>query len=391
VDAKVIQGVDVESADKCREACEGVVECGCYAFHPDTDPWNRCQLKKGPCDDFSDVDESKGTVSGSCQICDWCTPEKTVAPALVIPFYERDICKMRMTAASITVHDSRQHIGDVHLLWLSKHPPSEYAEDIDHIMSAVNVSHKAEFHDMSFMFGQSDMAGWFVQQVMKLKAASLVKSPYYVVLDAKNTFIKDVEANTFISTCNTGMVYADSSFEDMGQEKMDWYHKSADALGVSVPHDEGRKWSASVTPVVMHTKTVKDMLGHLSEDPTPWKLCKGPLCDYIHNGATEFALYYTYVAALSDERCIHYTVPASPAVALWRGVSGDSNEGSCNAVAGHQRGVVMFGAQAGSANEMAEDQKQRLAECLSKVYTEAALHDPAHNSDSSLMDCVIGG
>ncbi|CAK0820389.1 unnamed protein product, partial [Prorocentrum cordatum] len=379
-----LEGAVELTAEGCHTACELRAECGCYEFDPSAAPARQCTLMS-QCRDFNDVDEPK--VSGSCQICDWCTPKLPSTPDLVIPFFERDMCKMRMTAASIEAHDPHHFIGDVHLLWLSKKPPSDYANDIEYITGVINKSHKSHLHDMSFMFSETEIEGWFLQQVMKLKAASLVQAPFYVVLDAKNTFIKDVEQFTFMSPCNTGLIYADSDFSSLG-EKQDWYLKSADALGVSLPQD--RKWSASVTPVVMHTKTVKDMLGQLSEDATPWELCSGPLCGYIEKGATEFALYYSYIAAVSDERCIHATVPKSPAVAFWRGIDGDTKESTCNSVAGGERGVVMFGAQSGADSEFDEDQRKRIAACFADIYASAGLHDPERTSDAVLMQCVVG-
>lgn len=240
---------------------------------------------------------------------------------------------------------------------------------------------------MSFILSKMEVEGWFVEQVMKLKVASLVQAPFYVVLDAKNTFINDIEPTTFMSPCNTGMIYAESDFSDLG-EKRDWYNKSAEALGVALP--TGRRWSASVAPVVMHTKTVKDMLGHLSEDATPWELCSGPLCKYIEHGATGFALYNTYVAAVSDERCIHATVQKSPAVTLWREVDGDSKESICASVADGAKGVVMFGAQSGSDGGLPKDQLHRIGACFSDVYAAAGLHDPERTSDAVLRQCVIG-
>lgn len=385
VSGTVLDGTAELTAEECHTSCELRADCSCYEFDHSASPSKQCVLKS-PCSNFSEVYEPK--VSGTCQICDWCTPKFPTAPDLVIPFYERDLCKMRMTAASIERHDRGHHVGAVHLLWLSKKPPSDYATDIEFITGIINKSHRTHFHDMSFMLLQMEVEGWLVQQVMKLKVASLVQAPFYVVLDAKNTFIQDIEQTTFMSPCNTGMIYADSDFSDLG-EKQDWYRKSAAALGVTLP--QGRKWSASVAPVVMHTKTVKDMLGQLSEDATPWELCSGPLCKYIEHGATEFALYNTYVAAVSDERCIHATVHKSPAVALWRGIDGDVKESICASVAGGEKGVVMFGAQSGSDSELLKDQRQRIAACLSDIYSAAGLHDPERTSDAVLRQCVIGG
>jgi hypothetical protein len=129
-------------------------------------------------------------------VCPKCAMSEPTAPALVILFYERDICKMRLLASSLTKHDPNQLIGTVHLIWLSKRSPNEFMGDIDYIRNAASVSHTVRFHDMSWMFG-SGMTGWLVQQIVKLKASGLVEEDYYVVFDAKNAFIRDMRPDTF--------------------------------------------------------------------------------------------------------------------------------------------------------------------------------------------------
>jgi len=220
---------------------------------------------------------------------------------------------------------------------------------------------------------------------MKLKAASLVDTEYYVVLDAKNTFIRDITPDLFISPCNQGIVYATSDFHGLGEEKQGWYTKSAQALGVSLP--EGHRWSGSTTPVVMHTSTVLDMLGHLSEGSDPVKLCEGRLCDYIRGGATEFALYYTYVAALSDDKCIHHSVDRSPSVSMWNGCSAQLRE-RATAAAATDGAVIMFGAQPGTMNGLSDKESQSVLHNMALAYSQAGLHDPSRNSEQSLADCV---
>merc|ERR1719382_11028 len=189
----------------------------------------------------------------------------------------------------------------------------------------------------------------------------------------------------FISPCNQGVVYADSDWQGLGEEKIEWYTQSAKALGVSLP--EGKQWSGSITPVVMHTKTVLDMLGHLSEGSDPVKLCDGTLCDYIRDGATEFSLYYSYVATLSDEKCIHQYVDRNPAVSMWNGCSAQLREGAA-AAAADDKNVIIFGAQPGTMKGLSEKQGQSVRANLARAFDQAHLHDPEHNSDQSLADCV---
>jgi hypothetical protein len=373
-------------ADDCIRHCQDMSDCGCYTF--DEHRGNGCWIKRNPCGGYFEPVEpgsSPEMVSGECSVCPFCSPEGArQKPTVVIPFFERDLCKMKMTAASISKHDPNHELGDVALMWLSPHSSSEYANVIDDIQASIRESRGVKFHDFQFHFG-SGMPGWYLQQVMKLKAAALVETEYYVVLDAKNTFIRDVTPDLFISPCNQGIVYATSEFQWLGEEKQGWYTKSADALGVSLP--EGRKWSGSITPVVMHTKTVLDMLEHLDEGSDPVKLCEGRLCDHIRDGATEFALYYTYVAALSDDKCIHHSVDRNPAVSMWNGCPAELREGAA-AAAATDDGVIMFGAQPSTMNGLSDQQRESVLHNMALAFSQAGLHNPDQDSEQSLADCV---
>jgi hypothetical protein len=315
---------------------------------------------------------------------------------VVIPFFERDLCKMRLTAASISKHDPHHKLGDVALMWISPRPSSEYANDIDEIQARIQESRGVKLYDFHFHFNISmhssgwdvnddRRAGWYTQQIMKLKAATLVDTMYYVVLDAKNTFIRDITPDLFISPCNQGIVYATNDFQTLVPSKRKWYTMSAQALGVSFP--EGRKWPRSITPVVMHTSTVLDMLEHLGEGSDPMKLCEGRLCDYLRDGATEFALYYTYVASLSDEKCIHHSVDSRPAISMWRGCIAEKN--MLNAVAAATNdNVIMFGSQPKAMSNLSDQQRQIVLYNVALAFKQAGLHDPSWNSVQSLADCV---
>merc|ERR1711920_191666 len=105
-------------------------------------------------------------------------------------------------------------------------------------------------------------------------------------------------------------------------------------------------WSASITPVVMHTQTVIDMLGYLRENPSPLSLCSGALCGHIKNGATEFTLYYLYASTKTDEKCIHQASSHNPAVSIRRGAF-SLNEGFVQAAASDPN-IVLFGGLSGA-------------------------------------------
>ncbi|CAK0857961.1 unnamed protein product [Prorocentrum cordatum] len=153
----------------------GVPE-GCYVEN-----LTRFRLGTNPLNNGTGVSHRKDgtTLNPICVgVCPKCAMPEPTAPALVIFFNERDLCKMRILASSITRHDPNQLIGAVHLVWLSTHPPNEFMGGIDSIRNAASATHKVRFHDMSWMF-RSGMEGPKVQQIVKLKASSLVEEDYY--------------------------------------------------------------------------------------------------------------------------------------------------------------------------------------------------------------------
>jgi hypothetical protein len=321
--------------------------------------------------------------------CPNCAPRHPTAPALVILFYQRDLCKMRLLATSLTKHDPNQLISTVHLVWLSPHSPNDYMHDIDWIRNSASASHNVRFHDLSYAFG-TPMPGWKIQQVVKLKAASLVQATgedYFVVFDAKNAMIRDIRPDTFLTPCYQGKIFADTPWGGLPGEAKSWYQASARALGVGI--DYGRRWSASITPVVMHTQTVIDMLHYIGESPSASSLCNGRLCGHInYGGATEFTLYYLFVSTKTDEKCIHASAAHNPAVSMWRGSAGQ-NEGACNN-ARDNKDVLMFGSQPGAISGIDGGQWGRIAGCMQEIFKEAQVNDPSGYSANGIAACVVG-
>merc|ERR1711920_513590 len=206
-------------------------------------------------------------------------------------------------------------------------------------------------------------------------ASGLVEEDYYVVFDAKNAFIRDVLPDTFLTPCYQGRVFADTDFESLNSDARKWYYASAAALGVNVP--EGRKWSASITPVVMHTQTVIDMLNYLHESPSPQSLCSGALCGHIKNVATK-----------TDERCIHQASSHNPAISMWRGTAG-LNEGIVQAAAADPN-IILFGGQSGALTGIDPGVHQRLSNQIKEMFERAGVHDPSSYSTDAMVACVVG-
>jgi hypothetical protein len=255
--------------------------------------------------------------------CPKCANKKGAPPTVVIPFFERDLCKLKYTAKSISANDPHKFLGDVVLMWVSSKHTWEFQDQIDEIVSALEETRKVRLEDFTDRMQQAGLPGWHAQQLVKLKAASVAESDYYVVFDSKNTLIHPLEEDPFFTSCGQAKIQAEWSAVTIIEPHSDWYDRSARALGASSPKDSGAwdedlLWPASITPMVMHTQSVLDMLGQLGEGPELSSLCNGRLCDTIGahsgdgHGATEFTLYTLYVYSMIDGGgfdCIHKIEP----------------------------------------------------------------------------------
>mmetsp|Transcript_88762 Transcript_88762/g.247659 ORF Transcript_88762/g.247659 Transcript_88762/m.247659 type:complete len:861 (-) Transcript_88762:51-2633(-) len=255
--------------------------------------------------------------------CPKCAAKKSAPPTVVIPFFERDLCKLKYTAKSISVNDPHKFLGDVVLMWVSKRHTWEFQGQIDEILNSLKETREARIEDFTDKMSQAGLPGWHSQQIVKLKAASVVDSDYYIVLDSKNTIIHPLEKDPFFTPCGQAIIQAEWSSSAIVEPHIDWYDRSARALGVKSPRDAGAwddalLWPASITPMVMHKQSVLDMLSKLGEGSDLGRLCDGNLCGLIGayagdgHGATEFTLYTLYVYDMIESgqfECIHAVEP----------------------------------------------------------------------------------
>jgi len=340
--------------------------------------------------------------------CPSCAPKKRDVPDLVIPFYERDLCKVQYTAKSISMHDASRNLGNVFLMWVSKRPSSDFANELHNINRSLSTTRRVTVLDFSEQVNaQAAEVGWFAQQVVKLKIAHLVTSEFYIVLDSKNTFILDVTPDLFFNSCNQAKLSGDYRFDKIPPPHSEWYERSSKALQVDPP-SEGY-WPTSITPILVHKQTVLDMLSGIGEDPDPKTLCKGPLCKMLGmgtrdgKGASEFTMYLLYAYSRDHFKCLHAVVrpegeslAGKLAVSLWRGledqaeVEMDTNIENLAKIARSQEVPYMFGAQLGAFDPMPDAQRQQAVHFLVQIFENAKLYKPFASSPETLKQCVIG-
>lgn len=321
--------------------------------------------------------------------CPSCTAKKLQPPAVVIPTYERDICKLKYTVKSISVHDPKHYLGDVYILWVSKQPMHSYQGQLDEIRSIISSTHKVYIWDFSPQvravesYGKS---GWIAQQVMKLKIAAAITAEYYIVLDSKNTLIRDVRPDTFFTNCNQAKIFAEYQFDQLPDMHKGWYLRSAQLM--NIPPITGGIWPASITPMTLHRQTVLNMLASIQENAKSFPLCQGRLCQMLESHATEFTMYLTYQHDQANPQCRHviWCLGPKPVDGLWRGQP--YNWKTAKAVALGQSHSFMFGIQAGSYQLMSFQQKQQIKPWIVKIYKDAKLYGEQDLDPDKLMQCL---
>jgi hypothetical protein len=379
-----VKDLQIASQDECRQAIESLgmsvsdtwsgtsADVPRYCSADVSDPNNTIAMfNSAP----PNTTQGRSGVTPICltgpkpQGCPACVSSKRIIPAVVIPFYERDLCKFVFTARSLSVNDPNHFLGDIYFLWTSYSSPAGYWSTIQGIIDEVNQTHTVHFYDFSGVVRGGGQPGWIAQQIMKLKIASVITSDYYLVLDSKNTLIKEMQSDTLVSSCNQAITFAAYTPWSLPNPHKSWYFRTAAKLGVPFGSAAGL-WPDSITPKTMYTKTVIDMLHAVGEDPNPGALCRGPLCGWFKGqGATEFILYELFSHFRTDFQCNHVTrnVRESPIAGdLWRG------RASLDIIrwASEQ---TFFGAQSGSFNGIGGWQRTQASSHIRNVFINARL------------------
>jgi len=323
--------------------------------------------------------------------CDECAPALRERLNVMIPVFERDLCKLRATARSIVAHDPDRILGKIFVCWVSGRSRYEFASQLDEITRILEEHGDVEVLEMQL----GGMSGWIAQQSAKLKVASRVLSEYYIVLDAKNTLLMDIGPETFFTPCNQGKVFGRYDLDNMPTEHRGWFSTAAGVLGQQVM-DWG-KWPASVTPMVLHRQTTLDLLSMLGESSDfDSGVCAGGLCDKFSQKATEFTLYLVYAAQVASFDCIH-AIEERPwgdelSISIWRSANTEDTAVQVKAIAEHSKlsgRPFFFGSQSGALDGIDGEDRLSILKDLFTIYDNAGVYD--WDSWDEMADCIVGG
>eukprot|EP00931_Biecheleriopsis_adriatica_P048217 TRINITY_DN27862_c0_g1_i1.p1 TRINITY_DN27862_c0_g1~~TRINITY_DN27862_c0_g1_i1.p1 ORF type:complete len:691 (+),score=77.22 TRINITY_DN27862_c0_g1_i1:31-2103(+) len=350
-------------------------DCDCNGYHAAYHPY------KSNSSWMSCVENASTALSlGNCPEC----APRRVPPDVVIPFYERDLCRLRYTLASIVEHDPHHRLGDVFLLWVSEKSIKHFQQQVEDVTQSIRANRNVNI--LEFIYtrpADGSWNGWHLQQIVKLKASTLVRSDFYMILDSKNALIRDIEQDEFFTPCNQGKMEGKISIHELGHwfPINLWYNRSAEVLDVSPP--EKGYWPSSITPFLFHKQTVINLLQSIGENPSISSdnasyAGPGPLRDMlVQKNVTEITLYVLF--ARSRQRfptfdCIHLVDKSTSwGITLWR--QARDNLRMSKAVARGRLSPLTFGAESRTLDHMensttAQEMRKMKKEIL-EIYRQA--------------------
>lgn len=149
-------------------------------------------------------------------------------------------------------------------------------------------------HDVVLLYNvyNSSIKGWYKQQLIKLCISRLVETPYYLVVDADMYLNFDL-----VLTEGNRILYHSEPWQTSNNElystNSNWWNSSLKLLQLNIDITSDTALM-SVTPQVLVTEYVKDLLKYLKElYGVNWMvmLCNGEF--------TEFTLYWLYLKSIN--------------------------------------------------------------------------------------------
>mmetsp|Transcript_22264 Transcript_22264/g.44661 ORF Transcript_22264/g.44661 Transcript_22264/m.44661 type:complete len:599 (+) Transcript_22264:37-1833(+) len=237
---------------------------------------------------------------------------------VVVTTFERDLCSVKLQARSLAQRLNKTEFGTIHYLWVSEYPMDQYKQSIQDIKKELNGFH-FEFHEVKSWVGSgsgittpgipgstisssikktdTDLLsmtdkedGWKAQQVARLLASRIVTSNYYLILDSANFLVEPLRRTDFLDKCNRGLMFPRKTPGNLPLPHQTWMDNAQKFLGSFISEDI--KLDIGMTPFLMHTQTVQNLLEYTSER-------KASISEALE-GTTELALYTAFVLSAED-------------------------------------------------------------------------------------------
>ena len=194
-------------------------------------------------------------------MCAACTPREPGNVALVVPFYERDICKLKYTLRSVASKMAGYFYG-VNLMWASLRSVSDFPS-LPVVLDLASRIAPTRLFDASALQRERAADGWVVQQLLKLAIAREINAEFYLIIDSKNTFFRHAHPYELFTPCNQARLTGQMQVGRMVEPHHTWYLNSAKFLNIQ---EDITDWDLplSITPALFRKQTVIELLDYIN-------------------------------------------------------------------------------------------------------------------------------
>lgn len=211
---------------------------------------------------------------------------------IAIVFYEEEILLLRLLVASIEKFVDPNIINNIYVINNSANMSTGFLIYNQIVAPLVNVYEGRVQLISKEVLGlgrDPDISSYTMQQALKLHISSLISSDEYLLLDAKNHFIRPVKIEDFFD--DSGKIYTEETKQS--GYLLTCLQQSLKFLNTTTP-DEMHSLP-TVTPYMMKTQIVRSMLGDFR------KMFNKNAAQVIseNNKRTEFFMYYAYMLKIS--------------------------------------------------------------------------------------------
>jgi hypothetical protein len=193
--------------------------------------------------------------------CASCTPREPGNVALVVPFYERDICKLKYTLRSVASKMAGYFYG-VNLMWASSRSVNDFPS-LPAVLDLASRIAPTRLFDASALQTERAADGWVVQQLLKLAIAREINAEFYLIIDSKNTFFRQSHPYELFTPCNQARLTGQMQVGRMVEPHHTWYLNSAKFLNIQ---EDITDWDLplSITPALFRKQTVIELLDYIN-------------------------------------------------------------------------------------------------------------------------------
>jgi hypothetical protein len=174
----------------------------------------------------------------------------------------------------------------------SKDLDSEFTAIFEHVIPYYppNIRNKVRLVFTKELDLDLPYSDWYTQQVVKIQVSKIVETEYYLVLDGKNHFIKNIQKSMFFNNRGKPYLYVNDAGEIFGN----YYNNCMNYFNTSCPNANlgfGRLRIQTITPFLFITNECRDLI-HFVETKE-----QKPFNEFFIQSKmyTEFYFYYSYL------------------------------------------------------------------------------------------------